>query len=403
MTERERPAYCGQCGNPVQPGDRFCGECGAAVLDPPPQAEQVISRPTAASQAPSRRSGRPLLLAVVLGALAVLLVGGGALALVGFGSGNNLLGRSEQNPPSASDNREVAPSQPKTIQEPLTSLAPTTSASPSSASSEEEQLKEFGREYYAATKREDWEATYAMLDESSQQKITEQEWADKQQALRVAHGTPAPLKLVSVQPNEQMSDSPATVTLNYQDGTQETMMAMVPMVVESGSDFSAKRYLTDQEISDIKQPSPVLPESTTSASPESTTNSYGLHPEGADQVREAVQNYYFAVDYEEWKSTYYNLDSESKALFTQEEWIKKNQWYADHENLKLDTMNIYVTMEGDNKAKVTVDRTFKDGTSISRETVFVWDNGWWKHHLTDEEIKIFRPDLSYEEFVQAQQ
>ena len=109
------------------------------------------------------------------------------------------------------------------------------------------------------------------------------------------------------------------------------------------------------------------------------------------------------MDYEEWPATYYNLDSESKALFTEEEWIKKNQWYADHEQLELDSMNIDVTMEGEERARVTVYRTFTDGSSITRETYFVWDNGWWKHHLTEEEIEIFMPGVSYEEFVEAQQ
>ncbi len=44
----------------------------------------------------------------------------------------------------------------------------------------------------------------------------------------------------------------------------------------------------------------------------------------------------------------------------------------------------------------------QDGTAITRDTVFVLD-GAWKHRLTEEEIEIFRPELSYEEFVQAQQ
>ncbi len=126
MTEQDHPTYCGQCGNPVQPGDKFCGVCGAAVLAPPPQAEQVIPRPVAAAQgSAARSSGRPLLLAGILGALAVLLVGGGALALVGSGLGGSLLGGSEQNLPSSSDNQGVAPSQPETSQDPDASPEPT--------------------------------------------------------------------------------------------------------------------------------------------------------------------------------------------------------------------------------------------------------------------------------------
>lgn len=88
MAEGERPAYCGQCGNAVRPGDGFCGECGAAVLAPPQQAEQVIPRPAAAAHGPAvRRNRRSLLLASVAGALVMLLAGGGALAFLGSGLG----------------------------------------------------------------------------------------------------------------------------------------------------------------------------------------------------------------------------------------------------------------------------------------------------------------------------
>ncbi|MDP9475935.1 MAG: hypothetical protein M3R38_09650 [Actinomycetota bacterium] len=148
-----------------------------------------------------------------------------------------------------------------------------------------------------------------------------------------------------------------------------------------------------------------LPEETTaSAAPESTTpNPYGLQPEGEEQVREAVENYYLAVDYKNWEYTYYNLDSKSKALFTEDEWIEKNQWYADNEGLELDSMEIDVTMDGSTGAEVTVYRTFTDGTSITRETYFVWEDGRWRHRLTEEEKAIFMPGVPYEEFVAAQQ
>lgn len=89
MTEKARPAYCRQCGGPVRENDKFCGKCGAAVLAPPPQAEQIIPRPVAVSQGPTtRRNRRSLLLASVAGALIMLLVGGGALAFLGSGLGS---------------------------------------------------------------------------------------------------------------------------------------------------------------------------------------------------------------------------------------------------------------------------------------------------------------------------
>jgi len=80
-------------------------------------------------------------------------------------------------------------------------------------------------------------------------------------------------------------------------------------------------------------------------------------------------------------------------LVTEGEWTQKNQWYADNEGLKLDSMNIDVTIEGDEEAEVTVYRTFTDGTSITRETRFVWDNGWWKapSHRGEGDLHARRP------------
>ena len=48
---------------------------------------------------------------------------------------------------------------------------------------------------------------------------------------------------------------------------------------------------------------------------------------------------------------------------------------------------------------VTVYRTFEDGTSIDRYTLFVFEDGAWKHRFTEEEIGIFEPGVPYEEFV----
>jgi hypothetical protein len=59
-------------------------------------------------------------------------------------------------------------------------------------------------------------------------------------------------------------------------------------------------------------------------------------------------------------------------------------------------------MEESTRAKATVDRTFTDGTFISRDTHFVGEDSWWRHHLTDEEKRIFMPGVPYGEFLAAQ-
>jgi hypothetical protein len=56
------------------------------------------------------------------------------------------------------------------------------------------------------------------------------------------------------------------------------------------------------------------------------------------EVKEAVENYYQAADGEEWAYTYERLvDSETKAMFTKEEWRLKNQWFADNGILRAGT------------------------------------------------------------------
>ena len=86
MAEQNHLAYCRQCGNRVQPENRFCGSCGAAVLIPMSHADQIIPQPVAASHVPTSRGGsKPFLLAGILG---VLLVGGVAVALLGIGFGS---------------------------------------------------------------------------------------------------------------------------------------------------------------------------------------------------------------------------------------------------------------------------------------------------------------------------
>jgi hypothetical protein len=123
----------------------------------------------------------------------------------------------------------------------------------------------------------------------------------------------------------------------------------------------------------------------------------------ADLVR-AVEDYYEAVDREDWPYTYDSLDSQTKALFTDEEWYQKNEWFAANEGLELSAINVVVNgSTSDPEVGVTVYRTFKDGTSITRDTLFVMEDGSWKHRFTEEEIAIFMPGTPYEEFVAAQQ
>jgi hypothetical protein len=49
-----------------------------------------------------------------------------------------------------------------------------------------------------------------------------------------------------------------------------------------------------------------------------------------EDLREAVEAYYQAAGVENWAYTYRHVDSETKSVFSREEWFKKNQWFADN-------------------------------------------------------------------------
>ena len=121
-------------------------------------------------------------------------------------------------------------------------------------------------------------------------------------------------------------------------------------------------------------------------------------------LRQAVENYYEAVDREDWDYTYDNLDSQSRQRFTREEWKRKNQWIADNEQLELSSLdaNTRIAPSG-TTADVTVHRTFKDGSSLVRDTYFVYEDDSWKHRLTEEELAIFMAGTPFEDFAKTQE
>jgi hypothetical protein len=54
-------------------------------------------------------------------------------------------------------------------------------------------------------------------------------------------------------------------------------------------------------------------------------------------------------------------------------------------------------------AEVSVRLTYEDGSTSTRKTYFVSEDGEWKHAFGQEEYDLFMPEASYEEFVAAQQ
>jgi hypothetical protein len=124
----------------------------------------------------------------------------------------------------------------------------------------------------------------------------------------------------------------------------------------------------------------------------------------ADMVL-AVEDYYRAVDREDWAYTYDRLAYGTRSAFTKAEWELKNQWFADNFPARLDTLEVETRTFTPSAlvAEVTVNRTFADGAFAPRDTTFVYENGSWKHLFSQEEAALFLPGVPFEKFVAVQQ
>jgi hypothetical protein len=118
------------------------------------------------------------------------------------------------------------------------------------------------------------------------------------------------------------------------------------------------------------------------------------------EAEEAAGDYYRAAGSEDWAYTYENLDSRTQSMFTEEEWFNKNQWFADTSPVIYHILSVDVSSASQEPvAEVTLRLTSEDDSIETRNTLFVLEDGIWKHRFTEDEITLFRPDASYEEFV----
>lgn len=104
-------------------------------------------------------------------------------------------------------------------------------------------LDSFVSSYYEAVGREDWAATYSMLDSESRTAFTEDEWTEKQTARNAAASPPPLAEAVVNGVVEQGSGQFVNVTLVYEDGSQETLDIEV-----RAEDGEYKRHLTASEM-----------------------------------------------------------------------------------------------------------------------------------------------------------
>src|SRR5215208_2380167 len=102
----------------------------------------------------------------------------------------------------------------------------------------------FVSKYYAAVGREDWDATYSMLDAASKRQFSREEWVRKQQAHQEARARP-PVESAKITNVSGGGDNfTATVELTHEDGTI-SVMPNFEITQESGK---FRRHLTPEDL-----------------------------------------------------------------------------------------------------------------------------------------------------------
>jgi hypothetical protein len=224
--------------------------------------------------------------------------------------------------------------------------------------------EELGREYVDAVRNEDWDQTYSMLGETFQQEFTEEEWIEKQQAIWESEGSPPPLESVTVEREEGVADGPVTLILEYEDGTQDEIGALIPMAREAGEPREPERVLTDEEISELEQIS--------------TSGSSSSGSGGESSVEETIRDHYSAIGDNDFEEAYSHFSPDFQSNNPQEGWIEEEESF----NIQYSTVNsIEVEEVGEYAAIATVDVSFEDNTGYPRFEItwgLVEENGEWK-------------------------
>ncbi|CAA9475084.1 MAG: hypothetical protein AVDCRST_MAG25-2343 [uncultured Rubrobacteraceae bacterium] len=420
MASGGRPVYCARCGNIVAGGDNFCGVCGARV--PPSAQEGAPNRQMPApSYAPPRASGgNSRALPLILGLAAVLLVLVGIGAIVGFtlvsGSGTNAPRSSANEPAPAEDpeparqeeNKGAEASQPPTEQElgvgdsievegveatlNEVRVLPTTDL--------DRPIQNPDNRFLAA------DLTFENVSEGAVSVSSLLEFVLKNEegysASQTVHTQQREVAEGEIAPGEKASGE---IVYEVPPESRGLQLDYKPFA-RGGTYTWAIGDLQDVAVAPRpREPRPPTPEVTsptpeaTSPAPEPTSSA---PPASEAEVAEAAEAYYQAVDREDWAYTYANLDASTRALYAEDEWYLKNQFFADTEGLELATMDVVVEGSSDPEVGVTVYRTFEDGSSIERYTLFVQESGTWKHRFTAEENAIFQPGVPYKDFVASQ-
>lgn len=228
-------------------------------------------------------------------------------------------------------------------------------------SSAEERTKDFVFQYYDAVEREDWEATYSMLAEASQEEFTEDKWVEVQEIRQATDGAPAPLESVEIEVDETQVDPPAIITLTFQDGTTGTITLIFSLESQE-----LRRYLTEEDISYLEG---LLEE-------ETSTSDQGLDEETA--VEETLRNHYEAIGDNDFDTAYSYFGPTFSSANSETDWVSGEE----SSGITDSTINsIDVSEVSEDAATATVDVSFEDNSGTSHFVItwnLVKEDGEWK-------------------------
>lgn len=399
--------YCTRCGSIVSSGDRFCGVCGAGV-SPDAQASTPTEKVPTLVQAPPRSSAhvgagnRRLVLFLALGTLAVVVVGVGALAAMTLSGEPEPRGSAQPQPPATQEetteetDRRMAENEDMLVGESVESngvrvrlnglrLLPET---------EIEQPRQPGGIFLATDLTFENTSDEPVAVSSLLEFVLKDE--DGYSANQAIHSEQRQLSEGEVPPGQRTSGE---IVYDVPPDAQQDLRLVYNPVGGETHTWSVG------DTGRLSQPTPSVPKDVyrEPSAPESEPTAPAEDEPAESQIAQAVQYYYEAVDREDWAYTYDSLDYGTRVLFTRDEWYRKNQWFADNQASELVSVDSDVVLSpSENEADVTVYRTFSDGTTQERKTVFVYEDGLWKHRFAGGEIDLFMPGVPFEDFVAAQ-
>lgn len=409
MTEQDRTDHCRQCGSPLESGDEFCGSCGAVVLPPAPQTDQVIPEPPPTTQnvlyAPRRRK-RFWVNAAAISLL--LLVSVGAVAALALNSGLNPLGGSDPQP--AGDRGNESASKEDTVGPKPASISPDAPPDPAfdrilpTLRSRTTSLTMLPAKLPDVLKNV---AIQSSVPNGNRYGILF--FGDPQDDVVEDFGGASVVATLAVVPNSeaeanQYNQATSVETVKLPDGTEAKLRRMEPVrqvrskapyweggYVKNGQSFTLTTTNGMVTKEDVEQALSTMVQVKWSED-EPTAPSTQPNPD-EEALEEFGHEYDEANRSGDWGTTYSMLDEESQQQFTEEEWAKKQQALRDAEGPLAPLQSVSVDLpEGVSDTSGNVILYYQDGTSdtivagIPMAVTSEEEAGEPKRTLTEEEI-----------------